>query len=324
MLVPTRHGSSDSYRYGFNGTEKDDELKGDGNSYNFGSRIYNPRIGRFFSIDKFDSKIPFTSGYSISGNSPLYKLDENGDLEIIVHFYKKFKGKYYAAGTYKMYIKTDEDIKGITRDVMHINAYSSYDGGTSKNKSTFKGITSYAIQKDTGLNQEEQLKKDNPGVYVLGKFMQKNPLGTGSFIEAMNGKDMFTGEELDKFGNSTRIVDGLFSLITLGRAQTGGEIFKGWLTDIVFEESTKYIFSEMNVKEGDLYNKIAMYVYQTYKLKDIERGKVFETINAIYGKGLKGKELFDEILKQTNIDLTAPADKYQAAEKAVKVINSEF
>ncbi|MFH6996056.1 hypothetical protein [Flavobacterium sp. FlaQc-48] len=35
MLVPTRHGSSDSYRYGFQGQEKDDELKGEGNSLNY-------------------------------------------------------------------------------------------------------------------------------------------------------------------------------------------------------------------------------------------------------------------------------------------------
>ena len=33
MLVPNRHGSSNSYRYGFQGQEKDDELKGEGNSF---------------------------------------------------------------------------------------------------------------------------------------------------------------------------------------------------------------------------------------------------------------------------------------------------
>jgi glutamyl-tRNA(Gln) amidotransferase subunit D len=39
--------SSDAalYRYGFNNMEKDDELKGSGNSYDFGARIYDPRVG---------------------------------------------------------------------------------------------------------------------------------------------------------------------------------------------------------------------------------------------------------------------------------------
>lgn len=34
MLLPNRHGSvdSDSYRYGFQGQEKDDEVKGEGNA----------------------------------------------------------------------------------------------------------------------------------------------------------------------------------------------------------------------------------------------------------------------------------------------------
>jgi len=31
------------YRYGFNGHEKDDEIKGSGNSLNFGARILDPR-----------------------------------------------------------------------------------------------------------------------------------------------------------------------------------------------------------------------------------------------------------------------------------------
>jgi hypothetical protein len=37
MLVPNRHGSSDSYRYGFNG--KDNELRRGSNSYDFGARM---------------------------------------------------------------------------------------------------------------------------------------------------------------------------------------------------------------------------------------------------------------------------------------------
>ncbi len=45
MVMPNRNGSSDSYRYGFNGMEKDDEIKGNGNSYDFGARIYDPRVG---------------------------------------------------------------------------------------------------------------------------------------------------------------------------------------------------------------------------------------------------------------------------------------
>jgi len=45
--MPGRSFNSNSYKYGFNGKEKDDEVKGNGNSYDFGARIYDPRIGRW-------------------------------------------------------------------------------------------------------------------------------------------------------------------------------------------------------------------------------------------------------------------------------------
>lgn len=63
MLIPNRHNSSNSYRYGFNGKEKDDELKGEGNSYDFGARIYDSRIGRWFALDKSFKKYPDLSPY---------------------------------------------------------------------------------------------------------------------------------------------------------------------------------------------------------------------------------------------------------------------
>lgn len=58
QLVPNRHGNSSSYRYGFQRQEKDDELKGEGNSLDFGERMYDPRIGRWFKIDPQASQMP--------------------------------------------------------------------------------------------------------------------------------------------------------------------------------------------------------------------------------------------------------------------------
>src|SRR5690606_31099394 len=44
MQMPNRNGSTDDYRYGFNGKEMDNEVLGNGNQYDYGFRIYNPRI----------------------------------------------------------------------------------------------------------------------------------------------------------------------------------------------------------------------------------------------------------------------------------------
>src|SRR5690606_36912003 len=44
MLMPGRKYSADgSYRYGFNGKENDNDVKGEGNQQDYGMRIYDPR-----------------------------------------------------------------------------------------------------------------------------------------------------------------------------------------------------------------------------------------------------------------------------------------
>lgn len=55
--------SSPSYKYGFNGKEKDDETYGGGNEYDYGKRIYDPRLGRFLSVDGLSHKYPELSTY---------------------------------------------------------------------------------------------------------------------------------------------------------------------------------------------------------------------------------------------------------------------
>jgi RHS repeat-associated protein len=78
MLVPTRHGSSDSYRYGFQGQEKDDELKGEGNSLNYTFRMHDPRIGRFFATDPLTKEYPELTPYQFSSNSPIDMVELEG------------------------------------------------------------------------------------------------------------------------------------------------------------------------------------------------------------------------------------------------------
>jgi RHS repeat-associated protein len=70
---------NDFYRRGFNGMEKDDELKGSGNSYDFGARMYDSRVGRFLSLDAFASKFASMSPFSFAANIPIMGKDINGD-----------------------------------------------------------------------------------------------------------------------------------------------------------------------------------------------------------------------------------------------------
>jgi hypothetical protein len=47
MLQPGREINVGGYRYGFNGKENDNKVKGEGNQQDYGMRVYDPRLGRF-------------------------------------------------------------------------------------------------------------------------------------------------------------------------------------------------------------------------------------------------------------------------------------
>ncbi|MBU3661404.1 MAG: hypothetical protein FGM14_16165 [Flavobacteriales bacterium] len=70
--------SKDQYRYGFQNQEKDDELKGAGNSVNYKYRMHDPRVGRFFAVDPLADKYPYYSPYSFSGNRVIDYVESKG------------------------------------------------------------------------------------------------------------------------------------------------------------------------------------------------------------------------------------------------------
>ena len=80
MQMPGRTFSqaNSAYRYGFNGKEKDNEVKGEGNQQDYGMRIYDPRAGRFLSVDPLTHSYPWYTPYQFSGNSPIANIDLDG------------------------------------------------------------------------------------------------------------------------------------------------------------------------------------------------------------------------------------------------------
>ncbi|MBP6730712.1 MAG: hypothetical protein KA149_01560 [Chitinophagales bacterium] len=81
MIMPGREFSSGGYRFGFNGKENDDEVKGTGNSLDFGARIYDSRLARWMSVDPFSRNQAGWSTYKSFYNNPLLFKDPNGETE---------------------------------------------------------------------------------------------------------------------------------------------------------------------------------------------------------------------------------------------------
>ena len=70
--------SSFKYRYGFNGKENDNEMKGEGNQQDYGMRIYDTRLVRFLSEDPITDKYPELTPYQFAGNTPIQAIDLDG------------------------------------------------------------------------------------------------------------------------------------------------------------------------------------------------------------------------------------------------------
>jgi RHS repeat-associated protein len=78
MLQPGRSVNASGYRYGFNGKENDNEVKGEGNQQDYGMRVYDPRIGKFLSVDPLTKNYPWYTPYQFAGNTPIQAIDLDG------------------------------------------------------------------------------------------------------------------------------------------------------------------------------------------------------------------------------------------------------
>lgn len=76
MDIPGRqYNATTGYRYGFNGKEKDTESPV---QYDYGFRIYDPRLVRFNSVDPIASHYPELTPYQFASNRPIQGADLDG------------------------------------------------------------------------------------------------------------------------------------------------------------------------------------------------------------------------------------------------------
>jgi RHS repeat-associated protein len=92
--MPGRNFNAVKYRFGFNAKEMDDEVKGMGNSVDFGARIYDSRLITFLSIDPLALHFPHVSPYQFAANNPIYNLEMDGQsgLSFLQYLFKVIFG----------------------------------------------------------------------------------------------------------------------------------------------------------------------------------------------------------------------------------------
>ena len=74
--------------------ENDDEVKGRGNSLDFGARFYDSRVARWFSLDPLKHLFVSESPFVAMGNNPIIYIDEDGKQKTI---YSRFLKDIFSA-----------------------------------------------------------------------------------------------------------------------------------------------------------------------------------------------------------------------------------
>ncbi len=106
------------HRYGFNGKEGDDEVKGDDNQQDYGMRIYDPRAGRFLSVDPIAREYPMLTPYQFASNSPISGIDLDG-----LEHYFAMDGSYIGLkkGDPTVRVIKTEDVKNQSVEQIHFS-----------------------------------------------------------------------------------------------------------------------------------------------------------------------------------------------------------
>ena len=168
--------SKPSLRFSFNGMEKDDEVKGIGNSLDFGARMYDPRIGRWLSLDPLAAKYPSLSPYNFVANTPLQAIDPDG--REIVFLIRDDNGNVAKQFTYK---------KGDFYD----NAGVKYDRIRGANNTMFRLLKAYDIIEKSNdevlKNQLHTLEESKVKHYVEASPHGRNSV-RGEYTTTIDGK----------------------------------------------------------------------------------------------------------------------------------------
>lgn len=135
------------YRFGFNGKEGDDEVKGDDNQQDYGMRIYDPRVGRFLSVDPIARKYPMLTPYQFASNMPIQAVDLDG-LEALSN------------QTYRELMSQIIVLRATQNKINYVRIYHTYNGVETWTQLDDSGLIEQELQ---GVEGQVKAAVANPG-----------------------------------------------------------------------------------------------------------------------------------------------------------------
>lgn len=175
--MPGRIYSSVTYRYGFNGQEKDDEVSGSGNSMTAEFWQYDTRLGRRWNVDPVS--IFSNSSYLTFGNNPLIFIDPNGS-------FKTKAGAWLYSKTHKgdWEIVRNESSKDWAVNKIEKNSEGDYELTTAskwKPSIGFKAEAKYSVGLQLEFKDKIQLSSGNQLGYKIGGGVLTADMGKSYF-----------------------------------------------------------------------------------------------------------------------------------------------
>ena len=222
--------SGDGYRYGFQGQEMDDEIKGEGNSLNFSFRMHDPRLGRFFAVDPLADQFPEYSPYMAFNDNPIMYVDPDGRAAVPpgnVIYYNMLK---QSNGSYKR-------VKHHTSDILNVRS----DNAVFRNNATGK---------EYPLENASYMQQNAP---VIGVYTYWNVDGSIKKQVVLSSNDQITGYLLPEAIKESEINSGKADLLL---AASSAAINKGTsFTDAITSSRSGYTSGSLGNGSGKIYNK---------------------------------------------------------------------
>lgn len=187
--------SRSDYVFGYSGHEKDNEIKGIGNSLNMGARMLDTRLGRTPTIDPKAALYPGVSPYAYALNTPIQAKDPDGKVVIFIN------GQHGGSGGKSDYWRVFSNVNVGTR--------SEKDGfGRWRTSSVYQKQETYAFDKNL-MNRIG----DHKAIYRDGAL--------GGWRNTLTTQENLSAEVREYYGYKRGAVDAKDIINNLSRDENG-------------------------------------------------------------------------------------------------------
>ena len=231
------------YRYGFNGQMKDNEWAGVGNHYEFKCREFDPRTGRFISVDPLLKKYPWNSDYAFAENNVIWAKDLEG-LEAAVILRHYFDRIYYKSSI--LYVPDQAKLRE-TGAIIFDNPSSNSVQSLPKIDRYFvqNNMDKYKEQSEVNGDETSWMDHTSPKAYSSGEVFAFRPT-TVDF-----DKDL---ADIGNFEQNLGI-DQITSLSNLATLVKAGIINSIKITGHTSEKATRYKHGDLTMENNQQLSK---------------------------------------------------------------------